>query len=299
MFLGSFCGDDTSVIPTCTNTQSITKLKFSNGIYDELYGSTNADLDQSKLEWDFNTQFYAKFQDNLYAGNVNYTSDLVSSMRIKRRKQGEHKWFVLHNVEINSDEDFSFEYIDKYAQGSTEYDYAIVPVMSGIEGNINKNTIVSEFANYFILDQDVTYPIIVNTNLVTQLNKNTGVITTLGKKYPFIISNGYSQYVTGSFKFSLIPIDCNSLSYTNEQDNYNYTKQFNDWIMNGKPKILKDWTGQIYMINVTNSIPIDYSAYQLPSYEVQFTEIGDVFDQDDMYNNNFTNTNFSLSSAYE
>lgn len=297
MFLGSFCGDDTSLIPTCTNIQSITKLTMRNGIYDELYGSTNVDLDQSDLKWDFDTQFYAKFQNNLYAGNVNYTSDVVSSMRIKRRKQGEHKWLVLHDVNINTDEDFSFEYIDRYSQGNTEYDYSIVPVMSGIEGNINKNTIFSEFRNYFILDKDITYPIIVNTNLVTQLNKNTGIVQTLGRKYPFVILNGQSQYVTGSFKFSLLPIDCASNSYSD--GNYNYVKQFNDWIMNGKPKILKDWIGQIYMINVTNSIPIDYSVYQLPSYEVQFTEIGDVYDQDDMYNNCFTNVNFSLSSAYE
>lgn len=298
MFLGSFCGDDTSLTPTCINIREVTSIKLTNGIYDDLFGSTNINLKQDKpLEWDFSTQFYAKFQDNLYAGNVDYASDVVSTMRIKRRKQGEHKWLVLHDVDIHVDEDFAFEYIDRYAQGDTEYDYSIVPVMGGIEGNINKNTILSDFNNYFILDKDITYPIIANASLAIQLNKESGVITTLGKKYPFVISNGMSQYVTGSFTFSLLQMDCNRLD--NVSSDYYYAKQFDDWITNGKPKILKDWTGQIYMINVTSSVPIDYSTRQLPSYEVQFTEIGSVFDQDDLYDNNFTDTNFSLSSAYE
>lgn len=299
MFIGNFCGDNTSLMLTCANTGDITTIKATNGVYDELYGSTNTDLYQAEnLDWDFNTQFYAKFQNNLMAGNVDYTSEIVSLMRIKRRKSGEYNWFVLQDIEINTDEDFNFEYIDRYTQGGTEYDYSIVPVMSGIEGNINKNTVKSEFKNYFILEKDISYPIIANTNLSIQMNKDIGVITTLGKKYPFIISNGKSQYITGSLKFTLFPIDCNMTDITLEE-NYKYTKQFNDWIINGKPKILKDWTGQIYMINVTNSIPIDYSIYQLPSYELQFSEIGDVFSQDDMYNNCFLDKNYSLSIAYE
>ena len=300
MFLGSFCGDNTSLMATCTNIQSITTIEITNGIYDELYGSINPDLDTTKpLEWDFDTQFYAKFQNNLMAGNVDFTSKLVSIMRIKRRKQGEHIWFTLKDIQINTNDDFNFEYIDRYAQGNTKYDYAIVPVMSGIEGNINKNTITSEFKNYFILDRDITYPIIVNTNLSLQLNKSVGVVETLGKKYPYVISNGASQYVTGSLQFALIPVDCDAASYNSYEVDYLYRQQFNNWIMNGEPKILKDWTGQIYMINVTNSIPIDYSVYILPSYEIQFVEIGSMFNQDDLYNNNFTDVNFSLSSTYE
>ena len=170
--------------------------------------------------------------------------------------------------------------------------------MSGIEVNINKNTIISEFRDYFILDRDITYPIVANTSLTTQLNKSVSIVETLGKKYPFVISNGASQYVTGNLHFALVPIDCESASYTSYKVDNRYREQFDNWIMNGEPKILKDWTGKIYMINVTNSIPIDYSVYQLPSYEVQFVEIGNVFSQDDLYNNNFTDLNFSLSSAY-
>lgn len=296
MFLGSFCGDETSLTPTCTNIQSVTKLTLTNGIYDELYGSINTDLYITRsLGWDFDTQFYAKFQNNLYAGNVEYASDIVSSMRIKRRKNGDYKWLVLKDIPIYTNDDFAFEYIDRYAQGDTKYEYALVPVMSGIEGNINKNSIVSEFRDYFILDKDIIYPIIANTKLSIQLNKSASIVETLGRKYPFVISNGNAQYTTGSLQFALLSIDCNTSSSTSLN---NYLIQFNEWIMNGKPKILKDWTGQIYMINITNSVPIDCSVYQLPSYEIQFTEIGSVFDQDSMYDNNFTDINFSLASVY-
>ena len=300
MFLGSFCADDTSLIPTCTSVETITTIEITNGVYDELYGSTNVNLNREKeLEWDFDTQFYAKFQNNLAAGNVDYTSANVSSIRIKRRMFGEHKWLVLKDIPINTNEDFSFEYIDRYAKGNTQYDYSLVPVMGGIDGNINKNTILSDFDGYFIMENDISYPIVFNTNLSTQLNKNVGVITTLGRKYPFAISNGLSQYVTGSLKFALLPPNCDTLMNISNKGYYSYTKQFDDWILNGKPKIIKDWTGQIYMVNITNSIPIDYSIHQLPSYDVQFVEIGNAEDQNDLYYNGFTDVNFSLSSAYQ
>ena len=43
------------------------------------------------------------------AGNVDYTSKLVSIMRIKRRKQGEHTWMTLKDIQINTNDDFNFD----------------------------------------------------------------------------------------------------------------------------------------------------------------------------------------------
>lgn len=297
MFMGCFtCGSGEAVSSTPTLIKDITYVSISNGIYDELFGTDNSNInmnDSSKV-WDFDTRFYAKFQNNLMAGNVDYAASIVSSVRIKRRKNDEHQWFTMFSIPIETNEDFQFELEDRYAQGNQDYFYAMVPVIEHVEGNINKNSIKSEFNNYFILDKDISYPIIFNTSLNLELNKNIGVINTLGRKYPFVISNGMSQYKTGTLGFSLAPIiDCEV-----DENGYNYREQFEQWIINGKPKILKDWTGHIFMIDITSSIPIDYSFYQLPSYQVQFTEIGNPLDENDLYFNDFIDVISTLSSSY-
>ena len=298
MFVGvSCCGSGDAISSTPTLVNDITYVSISNGIYDELFGSDNPDIEMkdASKEWNFDTRFYAKFKDSLMAGNVDYAASMVSSIRIKRRKNDEHQWFTMFDIPINANDDFNFELVDRYAQGSQDYYYAMIPVIEHVEGNINKNSIKSEFNNYFILDKDISYQIIFNTSLNIELNKNIGIIDTLGRKYPFVISNGLSQYKTGSLSFALAPmVDCE----IDVNNGYNYRTQFEEWIMNGKPKILKDWTGQIYMMNITGTIPIDYTYYQLPSYQIQFTEIGDPLDETDMYNNNFIDVISTLSSSY-
>ena len=297
MFMGMrCCGSGSGISSTPILMDDITYIEISNGIYDELFGSDNSDIEnETSKKWDFDTRFYAKFQDNLMAGNVDYASSMVSSIRIKRRKNDEHQWMTMWDIPIQTNDDFEFELIDRYAQGSQGYYYAMIPVINHVEGNINKNEIKSEFNHYFILDKEVSYPIIFNTSLNIDLNKNIGVVNTIGRKYPFVIFNGQSQYKTGTLQFSLCPItNCEVTS----NDIYNYRTQFEEWLFNGKPKILKDWTGQIYMIDITNNIPVDLSYYQLPSYQVQFTEVGNPLDETDMYNNNFIDVISTLSSSY-
>lgn len=298
MFMGlGCCGSADSISATPTFLNEITYISISNGIYDELFGTDNPDvgMNDSSKGWDYDTRFYAKFQGDLMAGNVNYTANTVSAVRIKRRKNNEHTWFTLFEIPIETNDDFQFELVDRYAQGSQDYYYALIPVIENVEGNINKNSITSKFNDYFILDRDISYHIIFNTSLNIDINKTIGVVNTLGRKYPFVISNGMSQYKTGSLEFALAPmIDCE----IDIDNGYNYRTQFEEWIMNGKPKIIKDWTGQIYMVSITGSIPIDYSFYQLPSYQIQFTEIGSALLEDDMYNNDFIDIITTLSSTY-
>ena len=298
MFMGCFAsGSIKSLSYTPTNINDITYLEIQNGIYDELFGSDNANIiiDESSKKWDFDTRFYAKFQNNLMAGNVDYAASMVSAIRIKRRKNNEHQWLTLFSIPINTNEDFNFELADRYAQSGQDYYYAMVPVIEQAEGNINKNSIHSEFNNYFILDKDISYPILFNTKLNVDINKNIGIINTLGRKYPFIISNGLSQYRSGTLEFALAPFTNCEIDLEN---GYSYRTQFEEWIFNGKPKILKDWTGKIFMMDITGNMPIDYSYHNLPSYKIQFTEIGDALNTDDLYYNGFIDVVSNLPSSY-
>ena len=66
------------------------------------------------------------------------------------------------------------------------------------------------------------------------------------------------------------------------------------WISNGEPKILKDWTGQIFMIQVIDAIPIDCSFVHMPTYNMNFVEVGNALDENDLYFNNFIDVNYNL-----
>ena len=154
MFMGRYyCGSKEAMSSTPTNIKDITYVTISNGVYDELFGTDNSNIKMNDLSktWDFDTRFYAKFQNNLMAGNVDYAASTVSSVRIKRRKNDEHQWFTMFDIPIETNEDFEFELEDRYAQGNQDYYYAMIPVIEQVEGNINKNSIRSEFNNYFIL----------------------------------------------------------------------------------------------------------------------------------------------------
>ena len=278
-----------SICNTCVPIDSITSVTLQSGIYDDIFCSDNPD--KNTKDWDYDTRFYARFQNNLFAGNVDYSANNVSLMRIKRRKNNEHEWIKIHEIPISNNDDFDFEHFDRFAQASQDYYYALIPVINSVEGNMSKSQIFSEFNSYFITDKTISYPIIFNTSISLEIQRQTSTVNTVGSKYPYVISNTTNQYKKGSLQFSLIPIeDC--LPTTN--GSYAYRQNFEEWITNGEPKILKDWTGQIFMIQVIDAIPIDCSFWQLPSYTLNFVEIGNPLNENDLYYNNFIDINYNL-----
>lgn len=281
-----------AICNTCVPNTNITSITLQSGIYDDIFCSDNPDKDTK--DWDYDTRFYARFQNNLYAGNVDYSASNVSMMRIKRRKNNEHEWIRIHEIPISSNDDFDFEYFDRFAQASQDYYYALIPVINSVEGKMSTSQLFSEFDSYFITDKTTSYPIVFNTSLNLEIQRQTSTINTIGSKYPYVISNTVNQYKKGSLQFSLMPIeDC----LPTIDGSYAYRQNFENWITNGEPKILKDWTGRIFMIQVIDAIPIDCSFWQLPTYTMNFVEVGNPMDENDLYYNNFTNINYNLGGV--
>jgi hypothetical protein len=196
-----------SICNTCIPNTNVTSITLQSGIYNDIFCSDNPDKDTK--DWDYDTRFYAKFQNNLYAGNVDYSASNVSMMRIKRRKNNEHEWIRIHEIPITNNDDFDFEFYDKYAQACQDYSYALIPMIGSVEGNMSSSKIFSEFDAYFITDKTISYPVMFNTSLSLEIQRQTSIINTLGNKYPYVISNANNNYKKGSIQFSLIPvIDC-------------------------------------------------------------------------------------------
>lgn len=278
-----------AICNTCVANKNVTSITLQSGIYNDIFCSDNPN--KTSKDWDYDTRFYAKFQNNLFAGNVDYSASNVSMMRIKRRKNNEHEWIRIHEIPIETNDDFDFEFYDRYAQAYQDYYYTLIPVIGSVEGDISSSHIFSEFDAYFITDKTISYPIIFNTSLSLEIQRQTSTINTIGSKYPYVISNAINNYKKGSLQFSLIPIINCKLA---PEEGYEYRQNFEKWITNGEPKIIKDWTGQIFMIQVIDAIPIDCGFVEMPTYTMNFVEVGNALDENDLYFNNFIDVNYNL-----
>ena len=291
VFLGAdFFSDSSSMDNTVIYPEQLNKITLRNGIYDNMFVTKNTDMvinpDESQT-WDYETIIDAKFDGTLTAGNLQYTVDQVSSIRVKYRESGSFDWITCFEIPVSSEEDFLFTRELKYLKSGTKYDIAIVPVLNGVEGNFNIKSVDSEFDGMFVLDKDNVYSAPLNVGIypVTQ-NKNSNTISTLNNKYPFVIYNGKANYKSGS-AIGLFVGYGDSVEYDFDND-LQYRENVLEFLTNGKPKILKTYHGYLFIINVIDTISVDRDSHD-KNVNISFSwvECGDSTKSQDLYNNNF------------
>lgn len=282
---GMFCGDNHCFDYTPTSVTNINNFRIKNGVFNEFFISKKATINYNEETkwWDYDTLLYALFQDNLFAGNVQFTSETVSDMRIKRRKKGDYTWDLLFEIPINTNEDFQFERFDRFARANTEYEYSLVPVINNIEGNLNTNEIKSEFDGIYLVEKDVVYHAFLNTKIPnTQRHQSGATIETLGRKYPYSIKNGDMNYTSGSLNVTFIDQGLNC--EFDIENGWKYREQVDDFLTNGRPKIMKNDEGKMWLVSIVDNIPQDFSQHwQMPIHTISWSEIGDVNNTSDLY----------------
>ena len=280
--------------PMLTNVSNITYSKLSNSIVNDDYitkDTTSSTLPLTPI-WDFNTIYWAKFNGNLLAGNTDFALSSVSHILTKIREYGSYQWINIFSNLVTNESSLSFENFYKYCKAKTEYEVALVPVMSsGIEGNYNINTVTSDFNGTYIFEKDSGY----NSNMDTYISSNekyqdSSIINPLLGKYPYVIYPSENQYDTLSVQGFFNPLDSNKLpDFTALKTNYAYRTAFKNWLTDHKPKVLKSYTSEIWLGTVTDkpkdskSAGLDYTTITFT-----FTEIGSTDDQNDLYTNGLT-----------
>lgn len=294
IFFGSFLNADVmSLACSPTNIEDINKIELSNGVYDELFATNDVESELTEniqQEWDFDTILHATFDGNALAGNINWATKSVSDIAIKRRKVGEFNWITLETKEVNTFDDFSIVGIDKTAAPNFEYEYVVIPVLNGIEGNYSSALPLKVISNSLVvLDKDEMWATIITDGFCDEVsNVPSSVITTMNDIYPTIISNTSANYKT-------ITVNCQFLP-TNEEDCFEYNtysdpaqitsnnNKFIEFLNNKKPKLLKNIDGRIWLVYITT--PPTNSAdgnYLLRKITFGCTEIGDVNSEEDLY----------------
>lgn len=290
MFLGSsFASSKESLTSALVSSCDVTVLTIADAVFDEIYSTVNiinlTDKEHEiPAEWGFDTRLHALFQDNLYGGNVSFTESIVESVRIKKKVKGDKKFKTIYEKPITSNEDFKIELMDYYEPAGT-VEYAYVPIISGGENSYITNQIKSSFDSYFICEKDLSYPMILDTGFEKKLTQKTSLIELLGREKPVIIKGGRIRYYAGDISCTFIELkDDIWQTYTS----WDYRNGIYDFLTNGKPKILKDYLGNIYMIAVTsNDITEDSDHYEHVITKFSVAECGSAYDTGDLYDNGF------------
>ena len=244
------------------------------------------------MKWTEDTLLFADFnQKTLGGSNFEYGSDL-HEIKLKRREIGaDQKPWVLLYEQLAGHGNINFVYNDYFARGrETEYEYALVPVLSdGTELPYIKTTVQSKFYGAIITDGTVSYHILLDPSITeTDRNRQSSVVTTLNCKYPFVFFGGKSNYTSGSFSGTAIRYLKNDTF--DVAHSHWYREDMIDWLTNGGTKILKIEDGRIWMVAIDGNVKSSNSEHpDKVTLSFDFTEVGSVNDDNDMLNNGFVN----------
>ena len=286
----NFCSDINALDPTPTCVKDTTTTRIQNGIFDNFNVSKDTSFDYDNIipvGWTENTLMNADFSGNASAGNVDEIATDVTGVRIKRRIKGTFDWMTIREISVSKPEDMSFVIMDNLNVNNVEYEYAFVPMRQEVEGNYIIESIVSKFNGVFICDINtvikfkagVEYS---NNDAVQQI----GVLQPYNRQYPIIVSNSIINYQTGSIGGWVLP--------ENFEENYNIDraeivkerKIITDYLQNKKPKIIKDYNGNAWLVFFTGNPNFTYDnnyGQGMVKVNAQWTEIGNVNSKMDLF----------------
>ncbi len=288
----NFCSDGNSVDPTPTDINDITYTKIQNGIFDHFNVTKNVVFDYTSIkptDWDVDTIMNADFKGNVSAGNVAQVASGVTSVRIKRRIKGTFDWITIREIPIADPSDMSFIITDNLAAYNTEYEYAFVPMLQGVEGSYIIESVISKFQGVFICDIDSIFRLqagVEYSNMAT--NQQIGVFQPYNRKYPVVVSNSLMQYKTGSIGGWVLPEDYDETRRTTGSEVMKQKELLLNMLTNKKPKIIKDMNGNNWLVYFTGNPSVTYDnnvGQSMVKVNAEWTEVGDSNDKTDLFEN--------------
>lgn len=299
---GVFNSEESFTVRTTINSAIV-----NNCCADHLYVIRNTDQDLNSWsgdipgEWSWDTTMDAKFNGNLEAGSLEFSVDTTKEIKLKRRRLGEQSWKTIFIKPINDVDDFNFDFFDKYVSSNTVYEYVIIPVTrlkdeetgeyleEYVEGRLEEDSIYStkvKFKDYFILDKDHNYHVIMNSKNTPTYNQEGSMQTTIGRKHPYIIQNGNVAYYSGSFEGTFVRLtpDCEF----DLDGGAAYRREVDQFLTSGTIKIIKDFLGNMYMVSIFEPVQQQTDDFvYTPVHTINWVECGDANSIGDLYDNGF------------
>ncbi len=222
LFCGSgFAGGELACALTPTGLENINYVELKNGIYDDLYISKATDFELTAKcpeEWDFDTILWAKFNHTTNAGNVDWNLETTSHIILKSRPEGRFKWKTIAVKETKSIEDFVLNYPDYLVASGQTMEYALVPILYGMEGDYATTFATPKYTKMFLIEDQIVWGTEITDGFCdTTRNLPSSTVELLNSRYPLFIRNTIANYDTGSCKGSFVPLDETSCEFTYEE----------------------------------------------------------------------------------
>lgn len=216
-----------------------------------------ADYNETEpTEFTDNMIFNCAFNGNLSAGDLEAGED-VDTFFVKKRVVGTNVWLPIYNVKKTTSA-FDFTIYDPYCANNTEYEYALVPckttVNGYIEGTYAVKTVVSKFDGCLIADNTNFFKGMVNINYDATDTREYGMLQPLNKKYPIIINNGSTRYNKGTLDCAVMGYKYMQTRKLNVSDISSERNDLVDFLNNDNIKVVKNWTGDVVVVSKVGDV---------------------------------------------
>ena len=215
----------------------------------------------------------------------------VKMLKLKRRKYGDFNWVTINSATIIPTRPYDIVWHDNLAQSGVTYEYAVVPVSSGVEGRYVTDNILARFNGLFICSKDKIYKLYEGIAYGSgQREQKVGVFEPYGRKYPIVTSNANINYDTGSFSGLILPENYMETGKIDRKAIVERKDAILDFLTNKSAKIIKDFNTNIWLCMITGSPSVTYESsfgMGVVSIDASWVEIGDVNNSSDMYSAGF------------
>lgn len=300
----NFLTDKSAIDPSPAYIPMANGVQLTNAIFNSFDLSSNGSMSYSTTipsEWDSSTIMQTNFNGNVNAGNVDYSTQDLAGVRIKRRIKGTFAWITLYDVAMESASGLAFTKYDLLNQHGVTYEYAFVPYL-------NDNT---ECA-YIIKEVDSTLDGVfvcspgsiakfyggLSYGTGSMANK-TGIFEPLGSQYPVVVSNANTQYYSGSLTATAMTYNQLMNDKFDRYTTSQYLQLLMKFITDKSTKIIKDWNGNLWLAAIVDNAQVSYNnnvGMGIGDVSFNFVEIGSAQDQNTLEMNGFINAAFTPST---
>lgn len=189
----------------------------------------------------------------------------INKVLLKRRLQGNAIWTTIWEKEIATEADLSFTVLDANTKSHYTYEYMAIPVLNGMEQVGAYGIVKCSFDGIFVSDTTGRYICRINPSYTPpDSNVQFNAVATLGRKHPFIVQNGISDYLSGSVTGYFAPIPTNgqyNQEFLNSYEMREYRDRFHKFLKNGLPKTIKTFDGHGWYAYIKPTPKDAQSAY--------------------------------------
>lgn len=287
---------DVDIVGEPVEYTELTVVTLKNSIVDKIYISKNniTEIPEELPEWDNGTVLSCDFTNGISAGNVDWFLSNVNNVKIKRREKGTFQYVIIHKHDIHGIEDLNFEFKDTTVPSGYDFEYAFVACVDDDEGSYYITNTTTCFNGLFVSDGEKTLKLYSNYVISSaQDNQLIGTAQPYGSRYPIIIRNPNINYRTVTIQGDILGLQDDE--YTFIMDRNTIVKQKQEWdefLTNGKTKVIKDWNGNILIGGITTAPSYTYNQVNqngIPTISFTITEQGQYNNQKDLYNSGFSN----------